>query len=555
MFTFAVLIGFYAYTLFLFGLLGILYKPILIGFTLLFFVSLSLWKKEKLQSLFVGLYQWILKQSIKTLFRSKNKLFPLFVLLFCLQAGINLIGALGPELGFDALWYHLTLPKLYILHHKIFYIPGGLMYYNAMPKIGELLYVGALAVSNEILAKLIQFSFGLLCAYVVYTLSRRFFNQTISFIAVVIFYSNLVVDWESITAYIDLVRTFFEILALYEFIIWYQTKKQRFLIRSAIVLGLAITTKVLALGSLLIYSVLILFTSTKAIQWSEITSVRLKASFRTYFTWLRMTKKIFLYWFTALVIPLPWFIFAYIHTGNPVYPFFTKFYAVSFSLSLFNPITFVTTLWNLFTHAADPISPLYLMLLPLSIFYFSRLRKELKLICLYSLLASIVWYFTPNTGGGRFILPYLPAFSIACVAAINEVRISRLQTFVTSVVIVISVISIFYRFVANYKYIPVILGKETKSQFLTKNLNFSFGDFYDTDTYFKTHIRPSDTVLLYGFHNLYHVDFPFIDASWLQKGDKFDYIATQHMQIPKQFIYWHKMYENKLTGVQLYKHI
>ena len=36
----------------------------------------------------------------------------LFVILIG-QILVNLIGALGPELGFDALWYHLTEAKLF----------------------------------------------------------------------------------------------------------------------------------------------------------------------------------------------------------------------------------------------------------------------------------------------------------------------------------------------------------------------------------------------------------------------------------------------------------
>jgi len=58
-----------------------------------------------------------------------------------------------------------------------------------------------------------------------YKLSRKFFNPVISWIAVVVFYSNLVVGWESITAYIDLTRTFFEILALWGFINWWENQR------------------------------------------------------------------------------------------------------------------------------------------------------------------------------------------------------------------------------------------------------------------------------------------------------------------------------------------
>src|SRR2546430_2512389 len=82
-----------------------------------------------------------------------------------------------------------------------------------------------------------------------------------------------------------------------------------------------------------------------------------------------------------------------------------------------------------------------------------------------------------------------------------------------------SAISICYRSIANAKYIPVLLHKETKAAFLTRHLHFHYGDFYDSDNFFQKQISSTDMVLLYGFHNLYYIDFPFIDASWVTKGD------------------------------------
>ncbi|MBI4080956.1 MAG: hypothetical protein HY430_04265, partial [Candidatus Levybacteria bacterium] len=114
-------------------------------------------------------------------------------------------------------------------------------------------------------------------------------------------------------------------------------------------------------------------------------------------------------------------------------------------------------------------------------------------------------------------------------------------------------ITIIYRGIAVSKNIPVVLGYQTKEKFLRENLNFSFGDFYDVDGYFAHHISANDKVLLYGFHNLYYVNFPFIDSSWVKKGDTFSYIATQHAALPMQFSHWTAIYHNETTDVTLYK--
>jgi hypothetical protein len=535
MFSFALFLGLYTYVLFFLGIIGFLYKPTVIICTILIFSVYFFLQRRNIQSLFINVK---LKRKRVTLKTNEGRLRIVLVSLLVLQALINLIGALSPELGFDALWYHLTLPKLYLLNHSIYHIFGGLLYYSDMPKLGELLYVGMLSFGNETLVKLLHFSFGLLSAAALYFLARKFFTPFISLLTVVIFYSNLVVAWESTTAYVDLIRTFFEIMALWCFINWHKVEKQKWFYLSAVMVGLAIMTKLLAVGSLIIFAVLILLSRQK---WRNISTLR----------------DIIIFWVIALVIPIPWFIFSYLHTGNPVYPFFSTIYQIAPEpLSLGS---FFASVWVLFTHASDPISPFYIMLLPIIILFFPKMKKEIKFVAVYSVLAIIVWYFTPRTGGGRFILPYLPAFSIVC-AAVFDVLIRQKKQFgigfsryVLIMLIIISAITMAYRFVAERKYIPVLIGKQSKQDFLKNNLNFSYGDFYDTDNYFKKNIKPTDNVLLYGFHNLYYVDFPFIDSSWAKRGDSFNYIAVQNGTVPDKYKNWQLIYKNDKTMVKLYK--
>jgi len=529
MFALAILIGIYSYLILAFGLLGLLYKQVIFLLTFVYILVLIYFFKNEIVRSFRKLK--LLSVGLK-----KNRFELLLIILLIIQAVVNLVGALGPEFGFDALWYHLTLPKIYLLNHSFVHIPGGLLYYSDMPKLTEMLYTASLAFGNEMLAKLVHFSFGILTCIVLYLLSRKFLNNKLSLIAVVIFYSNLVVGWQSITAYIDLTRTFFELMVLWGFINFWEKGDKKWLIESGIMLGLAISTKLLSIGSIFIFVPLIFF-------------------YHTFYK--KNTKKLIFNIITFLlipfIIPLPWFIFSFIHTGNPIYPFFTNIYAVSLSASLFNPINFIKEMWIFFTNLSDPISPLYIIFLPLIIVYFRKFSTFLKVILAYSVLAIIIWYFTPRTGGGRFILPYLPAFSILVAGAIN-VFIKNKYLYKLSVILVIitAFLSIGYRGIANSKYMSVILGQQSKTNFLENHLNFSFGDFYDIDRYFKENIKKTDTVLLYGFHNLYYVDFPFVDSSWVKKGDVFNYIATQNTMPPKRFFYWNLIYRNPKTHVNLY---
>jgi len=540
MFSLAVLIGIYSYIIFGLGILGLIFKPIIILATIVWIlVCFYCFRKPlanflntiKNESKFIKIYPKQLIIRIK-----KNKITSLLLFLLILQMLVNLIGVFGPEISFDALWYHLTLPTLYLLANSVFHIPGGLLYYSDMPKLTEMLYLGGLTFGSETIAKLIHFTFGVLVLISIYKISGKFLPKKYSLISALIFYSSLVVGWESIAAYVDLSRTFFELMTLWGFLNWIEKKNFRWLLISGLMLGLAIAAKLIAVESLIIFLGLFVYEA-----YLKKTEIRMLIKNYSVFT------------LTAIIVPLPWFIFSFLNTGNPFYPYFGKL-AVdsgqSFSIPNFSFI--LRDFYNLFLNLSDPISPLYLILLPLILISLRKSEFRIKLFAIYTFLAVLIWYLTLEARGGRFILPYLPIFSILASYSIYKLKNRSLRIFLIITVILVVLSSISYRFLANSKYIPVILGKETKSQFLTKNLNFSFGDFYDIDGYFQKNIKPSDKVLLYGFHNLYYVNFPFVDSSFVKMGDKFNYIAVQNSIIPIRFSDWKQIYYNKITKVGLY---
>ena len=506
MFVLGILIGIYSYIIFFLGVNGLLHQSLALPLTVFF--------------IFVLLYTF--KSGIKLSWKySKTGVF--FLTLLFAQAGVNLIGVLGPELSFDSLWYHLTLPKLYIQNHSITYIPGWLMYYYAMPKLVEILYTAVLLLSNEIVVKLLHYIFGILILIVIYKIAQKYLNKTYALAACVIFYSNLVVGWMSTTAYVDLARTFFELLTFSAFLIFIDKKENKYLYLSAIMMGLTISTKLIAVGSFLIYIPLL----------------------------IKKPRQLISFLLISLLIPLPWFVFSFLHTGNPIYPLFSGYPLENNVLHLLNPFNFIEELWGLLIHSQDPLSPIYLIFVPLICLYLGKFKKQEKLFAYYSLFGLLIWYFTPRTGGGRFILPYLPVGSILVLMTIEKLS-NSIKKYSFVLIVFIALVLIGYRSFANKKYIPVILGNQTKSDFLAKNLNFKFGDFYDIDGYFAKKIKPTDMVLIYGIHNLYYVNFPFIHESYLKKGDWFNYILIGEGMIPKRYSNWQLIYQNDISRVKLY---
>ncbi len=513
MFELALALGIYSYSIFLLGLLGLLYKSTVIIFTILF-VFIVIFAKRKSFGTF----------SLPKLDRFTKFLF--FIL--ALQAFINLIGVLGPELSFDALWYHLTLPKIYLENHAIFHIRGSLLYYSDIPKNIEMIYVAALSFGNEILAKFAHYMFGILTLLILYKTSRIFIERKYALISLLIFYANLVVGWQSIAAYVDLGTTFFTTVSLYAFLLWLSKKNHKYLIFSAIISGLTVATKLVSLNLMVIYVILIIVAGLAGKE-----------------KYSKVLKNIISFGIISAVVASPWPIFAFVNTGNPFYPLFEPQFGIYYKNTILD-------IFKLFLFSQDPVNPLYAISIPLIVIYFFKFDFRMKVVTVFCMLSILLWYFDSEIGGSRFILPYLPAFSLLVSYAISFINKNQLKKYFLAIVILIALSSIGYRFLANYKYLPVILGRESKAEFLSAHLNFSFGDFYDTNGYFKNNIRPTDRVLLYGFHNLYYVDFPYIDSTWAKKGDPFDYIAVQNVNLPMRFSNWKLVYYNRLTNVKLY---
>lgn len=516
MFKAAFVIGLYGYLIFLLGISGLLYKEVILTFSIIY--------------LFLVLFLNLKFSNIIFNFKKYNfsKVSKILISLMSLQVLVNLIGAMGPELSFDALWYHLTIPKVFLENHKIFHISGNLLYYSDLPKNIDLIYLSFLSFANETIVKLVHFGFGILSLFVLYKFSKKFLNTQMSLAACLVFYSNLVVGWQSTTAYIDLGITFFEIVSLYYFFKFLEKYNFKYLLFSSVTLGFSLSAKISVLNSIAVLILLLTFVF-----------ISRKIDFTRY------VKHFLTYLLIPLLITLPWLIFSFINTGNPIYPLFQTDFGIIHNWNLIN-------IFDLFIFASDPINPIYLIVLPLVILLFKDYDYKSKVLVFYSLFSILVWSITSSTGGSRFILPFLPAYSVLVLITINKIKNLRLKKYLILLIIIISISSIGYRFLANYKYIPVIIGTESKSEFLSKNLNFSFGDFYDTDGYFKKNIKPLDKVLLYGFHNLYYVDFPFIDSSWVKPGDTFNYILVQNTKIPSRFSDWKQIYYNDKTMVKLY---
>lgn len=404
--------------------------------------------------------------------------------IFIILIILNLLIVFTPEIGFDALWYHLTLPKLWLFKHQ-WYIPGGLLYYSVMPRLPETLFIPLVKFTGYIGPKFIQFLSGLGAAYLTFRLARLAkLSRTLAFFAMMTFYITWLVAWQSGSAYIDLIRTFLELLALIALI------KGKW-VRGGIFLGLALGTKWLVLGSLAIYAVIF---------------------------GLQIV-------FPALLVAAPWFIIAYHFTGNPIYPVFEPFMAHMIATpQLILKRLFLSPL--VISKPPDdfltPLAGLFLIFSLITIF-----KTKNHILKKLGLLAACGTFFTISIDppSSRYLLPYFPAMIVSAFWFISKqkkvLRLAFYYLLLGSFVFVITL-----RLIAVKKYIPYLLGRETQEEFLYSLRGRLPDTFVDTDHFVTDNLNGS-SILIDKLHNLYYFPYDFDHTSWATGTKVYDYLVTQ----------------------------
>jgi len=438
----------------------------------------------------------------------KNKIILiLFWTPIALLALINLFTVFVPELGFDALWYHLTLPKLWLDKNQ-WYFPGGLLYYSAMPRLSELIFTPLLPVFSWVGPKFIQFISGMGTGFIIYKITGKLkFPEIFKVAAVSLFYCTFLVSWQSGSAYIDLIRTFFETLCLYYLL----TKKK---ILPGIFIGLAIGTKWLSLGSLAIYS--LVFGPSLIIP--------------------------------ALIVSLPWFIIAYIFTGNPVFPMFEPF--LENSLASIGEIVkhWIFSPYFLTRPFDDYISPVVGILFTIAVFtiiFKKNLERKIGLVGLLGVLFS----FALVPPSSRYALPYLPAIIIASLSLIISFKKNISGIFLT-VFLLSSMTILLLRLLTFQKYIPYLKGYTGLNGFLFSQSGRLGGTYIDVDNTIENIISKNDKVLIGNIHNLFYFPYGFDHTSWVESSEGYDYYVTKDEN--PYSINGNLVYTNPL-GIQIFK--
>jgi 4-amino-4-deoxy-L-arabinose transferase-like glycosyltransferase len=335
-------------------------------------------------------------------------------------------GALSPPVWWDEAAYHLAVPKIYINHRSIVYIP--FIPYSNWPMEGEMLFTLGLLLRSETLSHLIEWVSVLLTCWGLYLLGKKILSSSVGLLAGVLFLSTPMVTTLAGTALIEPTLTLFTFLAVFCFLEWTETRQRRLLVLSALFGGLAASTK---LNGALVPLILGLLTAV-------VTMTRSSSNHQ----WKQGIQYFVFYGLISFAVVMPWYLKSWIHTGNPFWPFLLEVfggknwdalgneYLLGFIRKPNLPLTLINWLLGFWRLSTRPLlfGPLqfsvgmhYLIGLPLAIPALlwgpNSLRNHLRTLSIVTLLFYTAWFL--QTHQSRFLMPTTPLLALLSAVGIE----------------------------------------------------------------------------------------------------------------------------------------
>ena len=359
--------------------------------------------------------------------RSIRRLPGVPVVLIACAILLAFIGALAPEIEYDALWYHLWLPQRWLEAGSAVDIVDE--YISLYPLSWEMAYGAALALGGPGAAKLLHFACLPLLAAVTALLTRELFPRARGAWGAAFAVTSPIVIWEATTAYVDLALAFYACASVYALLVFSRTRVIGWLVAAAVVMGAALAIKHLAL--------VIAAAAGATFMASELASGHKLRS---------VLRHGALFAAVAVVPPLPWYIRAYAASGNPVFP---DLYAVfgaapderwswhseqglqRFKDDFGRPRTarsLAMLPWDATVHAsayAGTLGPAFLALVPLA--FARRGRRTMAVACGCGVYLA-VWASPISSFQMRFLIPLVPvgaAYAAEAIARLQRAAAER----------------------------------------------------------------------------------------------------------------------------------
>ena len=247
-------------------------------------------------------YQWIRTnfKGIRYVLAHQSKFQLVVMVLLGMLFLIQFTQSLAPPLHYDALNYHLTLPKAYLLNEKIENLDWLVM--SGMPQTAEMLYLNLMAVAGESAPLLLSSFFGVLTCLALIGYLQKKLNLESAWVAAASLFGGFTLASSLAWGYVDWLGCLFGAGTVICLDYFRASGQPKFLLISGIFAGLAFSTKYPA-GVIFLAGLFVLIWHC----W------RMKKMFLPVLIQFSLGAAIFV---------LPWLLKNFVFTGNPLYPFF-----------------------------------------------------------------------------------------------------------------------------------------------------------------------------------------------------------------------------------------
>lgn len=433
---------------------------------------------------------------------------------------LNLAGALGPEIFYDSLVYHLAVPNYYVIKHG--FAPMDYNFYSNLPFTHGMIYAAALLLKGETLAKFVNYSSGLLAAGAVLAMGARWFTLRAGLWAALIFYTVTHAMLASWSAGTEALLTLFSMLSLYAML--RREEDRRWLLLSAVFAGLAMGVKYTglftAVGVMAVYA------------WGE--RRRPAAALRG----------LALFTLVSAVFVLPWLIKNWLYTGNPVFPFLGGIFGTgplsdpqklrdfASHASQLGPFKLSERLlipWNVTLGRvgnSEYFSPLFILLLPAAFLLGSPGGAALGGLWIFFLAAWGGWSVTSSMV--RFLMPAYPAAGLIMAAYLFSPGHRALKMVLKGAVLAACFTGLYWAAVVFYvegRWRPVA-GTVTRQDYLSHTQPTYPYSAYAAIKFVNEKLPKDSKVLFVGDERSFYLERDFTVSSVYDRSALVEYAAS-----------------------------
>jgi len=234
---------------------------------------------------------------------------PTWTELAAIAIGVALLAAelvmvSAPPVGGDQTKYQLVYPRLFAEAGRLVATPWS--FWGYMQYLGNMLYTAAFALRGDVLARLFNVAFGVLCTLAVFATGRRWFGRGVGVWAALLFATMPLTTTLMVRAWVEFALTLYVLLAVVAVMSWRETGSRAWLALGAVMAGFAGGTKLMGVLAAALLGVLIVVEILRRQGRAAIVPA-LRAAIG--------------FGLLAAVVASPCYLRNAVATGNPIFPF------------------------------------------------------------------------------------------------------------------------------------------------------------------------------------------------------------------------------------------